>query len=85
MNVLEALIDVIPVQLATTLKGVTPALATLASQAVGLLAQVSALSTTDSLFTSVLFLCVCFAIDANKHHLILILLSMSLGTEHFGQ
>ena len=42
MNVLEALIDVILVQLATTLKEVTPALATLDTQAVDVLAQVSA-------------------------------------------
>ena len=42
MNVLEALIGVIPVQLATTLKGVTPALATLDTQAMDSLAQVSA-------------------------------------------
>ena len=42
MNVLEALIGVILMQLATTLKGVTPAIATLDTQAVGVLAQVSA-------------------------------------------
>ena len=42
MNVLEALIGVIPEQLAITLKGVTPALATMDTQAVGVLAQVSA-------------------------------------------
>ena len=42
MNVLEALIGVIPEQLAITLKEVTPALATLDTQAVGILAQVSA-------------------------------------------
>ena len=41
MNVLEVLIGVIPVQLATTLKGVTPALATLDTQAMVFLAQVS--------------------------------------------
>ena len=42
MNVLEALIGVIPVQHAATLLGVTPALATLDTQAVGVLAQVGA-------------------------------------------
>ena len=42
MNVLEALIAVIPKQLATTLEGVTPAFATVDSQAMGFLAQVSA-------------------------------------------
>ena len=42
MNVLEALIGVIPEQLARTLKGVTPAPVTLDTQAVGILAQVSA-------------------------------------------
>ena len=41
MSVLEALIGVIPVQHAATLKGVTPALATLDTQAVDFLAQVS--------------------------------------------
>ena len=41
MSVLEALIGVIPTQLATTLRGVTPALATLDTQAVDFLAQVS--------------------------------------------
>ena len=41
MNVLEALIGVIPMQLATTLRGVTHALATLDTQAVDFLAQVS--------------------------------------------
>ena len=42
MNVLEALIDVIAMQLVTTLVGVTPALATMDTQAMGFLAQVSA-------------------------------------------
>ena len=42
MNVLEVLIGVIPKQLATTLKGVIPALATVDSQAMDSLAQVSA-------------------------------------------
>ena len=42
MNVLEALIAVIPKQLAITLMEVTPALATLDTQAVGVLAQVGA-------------------------------------------
>ena len=41
MNVLEALIGVILMQLATTLKEVTPALATLDTQAMGFIAQVS--------------------------------------------
>ena len=40
MNVLDALIGVILVQLATTLKGVTAALATVDTQAMGSLAQV---------------------------------------------
>ena len=40
MNVLVPLIGVIPMQLATTIKGVTPAIATLDTQAVGFLAQV---------------------------------------------
>ena len=42
MSVLKALITVIPMQLATTLKGVTPAIATVDTQEVGFLAQVSA-------------------------------------------
>ena len=41
MNALEALIGVIPMQLATTLKGVTPVLATLDTQGMDFLAQVS--------------------------------------------
>ena len=42
MNVLEALIGVILMQLVTTLKGVTPALATVDTQEMGSLVQVSA-------------------------------------------
>ena len=42
MNVLEALIGVIPVQHASTLMGVTPVLATLDTQALAVLAHVSA-------------------------------------------
>ena len=38
MNVLEALIGVTPTQLATTIKEVTPALATLDTQGMGLIA-----------------------------------------------
>ena len=49
MSVLKALIAVMIMQLASTLKGVTPALVTLGSQAMGLLAQVSA--TIQSHFT----------------------------------
>ena len=50
MNVPEALIDVIAMQLVTTLVGVTPALATLDTQAMGFLAQVSeAIYTCDVL------------------------------------
>lgn len=41
MNVLEALIVVIPMQLATTLMGVTLALATLDTQGMGFIVQVS--------------------------------------------
>ena len=41
MNVVKALIAVIPVQHAATLKGVTPALATLDTQAMAVLAHVS--------------------------------------------
>ena len=41
MSVLEALILVTTMQLATTLEGVTPALVTLDTQAVDVLAQVS--------------------------------------------
>ena len=41
MNVLEALTGVIPVQLAATLMGVTPALATLDTQAVDFIVRVS--------------------------------------------
>ena len=41
MNVLEALIGVIPMQLATTPMGVTPALATLDTQEMDIFAQVS--------------------------------------------
>ena len=42
MNALEALMDVIPVQHATTLMEVTPALATLDTEAMDFLAHVSA-------------------------------------------
>ena len=42
MSVLEALMGVIPVQLATTVLEVIPALATLGTQAMDFLAQVSA-------------------------------------------
>ena len=42
MSVLKALIAVMIMQLASTLRGVTPALVTLGSQAMGFLAQVSA-------------------------------------------
>ena len=42
MSALKALIAVMTMQPATTLKGVTPALVTLGSQAMGFLAQVSA-------------------------------------------
>ena len=41
MNVLKALIAVMIMQLATTLKGVIPALVTVDTQAMGFLAQVS--------------------------------------------
>ena len=50
MNALQALTGVTPVQLATTLKGVTPALATLDIQAMELLAQVGALIITVQIF-----------------------------------
>ena len=40
MNVLVALIGVMTMQLAPTLKGVTPALATLDTQGMGILAQI---------------------------------------------
>ena len=50
MNALQALRGVTPVQLATTLKGVTPALATLDILAVELLAQVGALIITVQIF-----------------------------------
>ena len=42
MSVMKALIAVMIMQLASTLKGVTTALVTLGSQAMGFLAQVSA-------------------------------------------
>ena len=42
MSVVEVLIGVIAMQLATTIMGVTPALATLDTQAMDFLAQVSA-------------------------------------------
>ena len=42
MSVVEVLIGVIAMQLATTIMGVTPALATLDTQAMGFYAQVSA-------------------------------------------
>ena len=51
MNVLEALIGVIPVQHATTLMGVTPALATLDILAVDFLASVGALIITVRVIT----------------------------------
>ena len=47
MNVLKALTGVIPKQLAPTLKGVTPALATLDTQAMDFPAQVSTGITKD--------------------------------------
>ena len=47
MNVLKTYIAVITMRLALTLKGITPALATLDTQAVDFLAQVS-----PSLFTT---------------------------------
>ena len=50
MNVLEALTGVTPVQLATTLKEVTPALATLDMLAVDFIAQVSALFIPAQIF-----------------------------------
>ena len=50
MNVLEALIGVIPVQHASTLMGVTPVLATLDTQALAVLAHVSAVTYTDALY-----------------------------------
>ena len=61
MNVLDALIDVILVQLATTLKEVILALATVDTQAVEFLAQVSAAvqstySNYTQLFPSILTL-----------------------------
>ena len=46
MNALEALTGVTPMQLATILKGVTPALATLGILAMDFLAQVSSLIIT---------------------------------------
>ena len=49
MNVLEALISVMTMQLATTLKGVTPALATLDTQAVDFLVRVSSLKYSNSI------------------------------------
>ena len=62
MNVLEVLIAAMAMQLATTLKEVTPALATLDTQAMGFLAQVSAI--TNTLFSFI-------SIDASGHHLTL--------------
>ena len=50
MNVLVALIGVIPMQLAATLMEVTPALATLDTQAMDLLAHVSSAFITDALY-----------------------------------
>ena len=50
MNALEALTGVTPVQLAPTLKGVTPALVTLDILAMDFLAQVSALIITVQIF-----------------------------------
>ena len=52
MNVLVALIGVIAMQLVTTLVGVTPALATLDTQAMGFLAHVS-----TSIYDKCLFFC----------------------------
>ena len=49
MNVLEALIVVMIMLLATTLKGVTPALATVDTQAVDLLALVSSFECSNSI------------------------------------
>ena len=50
MNVLVALIDVILMQVATTLMEVTPALATLDTQAMDFLAHVSSAFITDTLY-----------------------------------
>ena len=65
MNVLEALIDVIPVQLATTLKGVILALATLDTQAMDLLAQVSA--AIQSIYSNYTLLSPCITSAASLH------------------
>ena len=57
MSVVEALIGVIAMQLATTIMGVTPALATLDTQAMGFLAQVSeAIYTCDVLYSVLQFI-----------------------------
>ena len=55
MNVLEVLIGVTPVQHATTLKEVTPVLATLATQAMGSPAQVSISALTTMKFATTNF------------------------------
>ena len=57
MNVLKALIAVMIMQLATTLKGVTPAFATVDTQAMDFLVQVSAsmfYHTIDPIFQSII-------------------------------
>ena len=55
MSALKALIAVIPMQLATTFKGVTPALATLDTQGMAFLARVSPSIYNLSLSTVTLF------------------------------
>ena len=49
MNVLKALITVMTMQLVTTLKGVTPALATLDTQEMDFLALVSSFECSNSI------------------------------------
>ena len=72
MSVLKALMTVILMQLATTLKGVTPALATLDTQVVAFLAQVGA--AIQSMYSN---------ITLSYHHLFIhqILMSVSVTME----
>ena len=62
MSVLVALIAVIPMQHATTLKEVTPALATLGTQAMDFLIQVSA-----TIYNNVMYYTCTYFIPGNCH------------------
>ena len=66
MNVMETLICAIPMQLVTTLKGVTPALATVDTQEMNYFAQVSA-STFQSEYITLLARLIAFHSISHKY------------------